>query len=59
MKEEKSNKYNLPIQNRMYTYTDMVEAFKAGVKHHMECGRTNSDCWDFVTWMKEQYMRNQ
>ena len=41
--------------SRNFTYRDMIEAFNAGRKHMKKCGDTNSDCWDFSTWMQENY----
>lgn len=38
-----------------FTYDDMIKAFSAGRKHMRECGNTQNDCWDFITWLKEQY----
>lgn len=41
---------------RRYLYCDMLKAFTAGRKHHKECGDTGeSDCWDFRTWIKENF----
>lgn len=39
-----------------FTYDDMVKAFSAGRKHMRECGNTQDDCWDFITWLREQYV---
>ena len=43
------------IVRHIFKYDDMLKAFKAGRKHMKECGETNKDCWDFATWIKENY----